>query len=120
MIAPGIDHVAMSVPDLDAHIERLVGDFGLRVVSRMERFAVLHDAVSGLNVELSQSADCEVHFRHLGFRSDDLDADHGALAAAGMHTVQAPHRREPLRMSTSYLNEGGGLEVQLVTYDEPR
>lgn len=59
MIAPGIDHFALSVPDLDAHIERL-------------------------------------------------------------QSVEAPHRREPARMHTSYLNEGGGLEVQLVTYDEPR
>jgi hypothetical protein len=34
-----------------------------------------------------------------------------------MATVDAPHRRDFARMYTSYLEQHGGLEVQLVKYD---
>jgi catechol 2,3-dioxygenase-like lactoylglutathione lyase family enzyme len=117
MITPGIDHIALTVPDLDAQVERLTTQFGLVVESRLDFFAVLADPVTGLKMELSRSEDADVHFRHLGFRADDVDGTHGELVTAGMETSEAPHRREFARMYTSFLAQPGGLEVQLVRYD---
>ena len=117
MITPGIDHIAMTVPDLDAQVDRLTGEFGLVVESRMEFFAVLADPTSGLKLELSRSDDSEVHFRHFGFRADDVDAAHESLVAAGMESGEAPHRRDFAGMYTSFLRQPGGAEVQLVHYD---
>jgi hypothetical protein len=70
-----------------------------------------------LKFELSPSDDSEVHIRHLGFRTDDLDNAHETLVEAGMEASEAPHRRDFARMYTSFLKQPGGLEVQLVTYD---
>ena len=117
LITPGLDHIAVTVPDLDAQVERLTSEFGMVVESRMEFFAVLADPVSGLKMELSRSEDAEVHFRHLGFRADDVDGAHASLVEAGMKTIDAPHRRDFAPMYTSYLEQHGGLEVQLVKYD---
>lgn len=118
MITPGIDHIALTVPDLDAQVERLTSDFGMVVESRMDFFAVLADPASGVKLELSRSDDAEVHFRHFGFRADDVDGAHDRLVEAGMETSEAPHRRDFARMYTSFLKQQGGLEVQLVKYDE--
>jgi catechol 2,3-dioxygenase-like lactoylglutathione lyase family enzyme len=120
MITPGIDHIALSVPDLDAHIDRLTTEFGMVAEGRSELFALIVDPASGMKIELSRSDDAEVHFRHLGFCADDVDGAHDSLVRAGMETSESPHRRDFAGMYTSYLKERGGLEVQLVRYDEPR
>lgn len=109
----------MTVPDLDAQVDRLTTTFGLVVVSRTDYFAVISDPVSGLKIELSHSTDDAVHFRHLGFRADDVDSAHASLLEAGMETERAPVRQEFAHMYTSYLRQPGGIEVQLVRYDEP-
>jgi hypothetical protein len=118
MITPGIDHIALTVPDLDGQVERLTGGFAMVVESRSEFFAVISDPASGLKIELGRSDDGQVHFRHLGFVADDVDDTHESLVAAGMVTSEAPHRRDFARMYTSYLLQDGGLEIQLVDYDE--
>ena len=117
LVTPGLDHIALNVPDLDAQIERLRNELGWLVESRMPFFAVLSDPVTGLKLELGRSDDEHVHFRHLGYRADDLDGAHAELVAAGMSTIDAPHWRDFARMWTSYLRQDGGLEVQLVKYD---
>lgn len=114
---PAFDHIALTVPDLDAQVDRLANDFGMVVHQRSDRFAVMSDPATGLKLELSRSEDSEVRFRHLGFRADDVDAAHEALIAAGMRPKSPPHRQEFARMYTSYLAQPGGLEVQLVKYD---
>ena len=58
-----------------------------------------------------------MHFRHFGFRADDVDGDHERLVEAGMETSEPPQRRDFARMYTSFLKQQGGLEVQLVKYD---
>jgi len=118
MITPGIDHIALTVPDLDEQVDRLTSAFGMVVEGRTDSFAVLADPASGLKLELSRSEDSEVHFRHLGFRADDVDGAHERLVRAGMESSAAPHRRDFARMYTSFLKQRGGLEVQLVSYDE--
>jgi hypothetical protein len=70
-----------------------------------------------LKFELSRSDDDDVHVRHLGFRADDVDAAHADLVRAGMESSQAPHRQDFAGMYTSYLQQAGGVEVQLVKYD---
>jgi catechol 2,3-dioxygenase-like lactoylglutathione lyase family enzyme len=117
MTAPGFDHIALAVPDLDAQVDRLAAEFGMVVDARMDGFAVLSDPTTGLKFELARSDDDGVHFRHLGFRAEDVDAAHDDLVAAGMTTREAPHRRDFAGMYTSYLAQPGGLEVQLVRYD---
>ena len=87
------------------------------VESRSERFAIVSDPATGLKFELSPSADDGVHFRHLGFRADDVDKAHESLLEAGMETSEPPQRRDFARMYTSFLKQPGGLEVQLVKYD---
>ena len=118
MIAPGIDHIALTVPDLDAQVDRLTSEFGMVVDARFDGFALIRDPASGLKLELGRSNDSEVHFRHFGFRADDVDGAHEGLVDAGMESSEAPHRREFARMYTSFLKERGGLEIQLVKYDE--
>jgi len=117
MITPGIDHIALTVPDLDAQVDRFTSAFGMVVLARFEGFALMSDPASGLKLELGRSDDAHVHFRHFGFRADDVDGAHSELVEAGMETTAAPHRRDFAGMYTSYLTERGGLEVQLVKYD---
>jgi catechol 2,3-dioxygenase-like lactoylglutathione lyase family enzyme len=117
MITPGIDHIALTVPDLDEQVDRLTSAFGMVVEARFEGFALILDPASGLKLELGRSDDADVHFRHFGFRADDVDRAHDCLVEAGMETSEPPHRREFARMYTSFLKQPGGLEVQLVKYD---
>lgn len=114
---PAFDHIAFTVPDLEKQVQRLTAEFGMMVLNRSERFALVSDPSSGLKLELGLSGDAEVHFRHLGFRTDDVDGVHQSLVEAGMETGEAPHRRDMARIYTSFLKQPGGLEVQLVKYD---
>jgi catechol 2,3-dioxygenase-like lactoylglutathione lyase family enzyme len=117
MITPGIDHIALTVPDLDEQVDRLTSAFGMVVEGRSEHFALIADPASGLKIELGRSSDSQVHFRHLGFRAEDVDGTHESLVEAGMESGEEPHRRDFARMYTSFLKQPGGLEVQLVKYD---
>lgn len=117
MITPGIDHIALAVPNLDDQVDRLASAFGMVVDARSDFFALITDPASGLKIELSRSDDTEVHFRHFGFCADDVDATHERLVGAGMETSEAPHRRDFASMYTSFLTQQGGVEVQLVKYD---
>ena len=115
---PAFDHIAFNVPDFDQQVDRLVNDFGMTVQMRSERFAIVSDPATGLKFEIGRSEDAAVQFRHLGFRADDVDAAHKTLLAAGMETSRPPHRQDFARMYTSFLAQPGGLEVQLVKYDD--
>ena len=117
VITPGIDHIALTVPDLAAQVDRLASEFGMIVEASSDFFALVSDPASGLKLELSPSEDSEVHFRHFGFLADDVDGAHEHLVAAGMESSEAPHRRDFAAMYTSFLKQRGGLEVQLVKYD---
>ncbi|MEO5899871.1 MAG: VOC family protein [Ilumatobacteraceae bacterium] len=117
MIRPGIDHIALTVPDLEQQIDRLITTFGMAIESRTSDFAVITDTATGLKLELGRSSDDEVHVRHIGFRADDVNTAHDRLVDAGMETARAPHRRDDTRMYTSFLKQPGGVEVQLVNYD---
>jgi catechol 2,3-dioxygenase-like lactoylglutathione lyase family enzyme len=117
MMPPTFDHIALSVPNLAALVGRLTGSLGMVARIRTDQFAIVADPASGLTLELSRSDDAEVHFRHLGFRTDDVDAAHAQLVDAGMQVGQPPHRRDFARMYTSFLQQPGGVEVQLVKYD---
>lgn len=114
---PALDHIALTVPNVDDLVERLTTAFGMVAQFRFEHFAVLVDPASDFKLELSTSDDGEVHVRHLGFRTDDVDAAHESLVAAGMETSTAPHRQDFARMYTSFLQQPGSVEVQLVKYD---
>ncbi len=117
MITPGIDHIALTVPNLDEQVDRLTNVFGMVVEHRFEDFALIADPASGLKIELSRSADSQVHFRHLGFRAEDVDGAHESLVEAGMESSEAPHRRDFAGMYTAFLTQPGCLEIQLVKYD---
>ena len=117
MITPGIDHIALTVPDLNEQVDRLESEFGMVVEGRFDAFALISDPASGLKIELSRSDDEQVHFRHLGFRAEDVDGTHESLVEVGMESSEAPHRRDFAGMYTSFLKQPGGLEVQLVKYD---
>ena len=114
---PALDHIALSVPDVDEHVERLTTAFGMVVQFHLDGFALVSDPGSGLTFELTSSDDGDVHLRHLGFRADDVDAAHSSLVAAGMEPTTEPHRRDFAGMYTSFLQLPGGVEVQLVKYD---
>ena len=45
---PTFDHIALTVPDLDAQIDRLQRDFGMSVQSRFGDFAVVADPATGV------------------------------------------------------------------------
>ena len=115
---PRFDHIALTVPSLSEQVERLNRAFGMEVQFRLDQFAVVVDPGSGFKFELGTSDDGEVHLRHLGFRADDVDTAHASLVAAGMESTAAPHRQDFSRMYTSYLRQPGGVEIQLVKYDD--
>jgi hypothetical protein len=117
MITPGIDHIAMNVPDLDAQIERLIGDMGLVLEHRFGDFALISDPSTGLKLELGRSDDDQIQFRHFGFRTTDVDGAHAQLVDTGMTATEPPHRRDFAAMYTSFLCEPGCADVQLVAYD---
>ena len=114
---PALDHIALTVPDLDAQVDRLTNDLGLAVRLRNDFMAVLVDPRTDFKIELSRSDDGDVHVRHLGFCADDVDAAHDDLVAAGMKSRVDPQRQDFAAMYTSYLEQPGGVEVQLVKYD---
>jgi catechol 2,3-dioxygenase-like lactoylglutathione lyase family enzyme len=114
---PVLDHLALAVPNLDQLVERLTGAFGMVVEQQFDGFAVLVDPGSGLKFELAGSADADVHFRHLGFRADDVDRAHASLVDGGMRSKEAPVRQDFAGMYQSRLQEPDCLEIQLVTYD---
>jgi catechol 2,3-dioxygenase-like lactoylglutathione lyase family enzyme len=118
VITPGIDHIALTVPDLDGQVDRLVNELGMVAETRTDFFAIVSDPATGLKLELGKSDDAAVHFRHFGFRADDVDAEHATLVSAGMESREAPHRRDFAGMYTSFLVQPGGVEVQLVKYDD--
>ena len=111
MITPGIDHIALNVPDLDLQIERLTTVMGLVVEHRFGDFALISDPTNGLKLELGRSEDDQVHFRHLGFRADDVDSAHQHLVDTGMETTEEPHRRDFAAMYTSFLHQQGCVDV---------
>lgn len=114
---PAFDHIAFTVPDLIGLVDRLTGAFGMVAEFRSDQFALVVDPASGLKLELGQSGDTDVHFRHLGFRTDDVSRAHQSLIDGGMGEAIAPHRRDFARMFTSFLQQPDGLEIQLVKYD---
>jgi hypothetical protein len=105
------------VPNLDDHVERLTIAFGMVAQFQSDIFALLIDPGSDLKLELSASDDDDIHLRHLGFRADDVDAAHASLVAAGMESTVPPQRRDFAGMYTSFLQQPGGVEIQLVKYD---
>ncbi|HEX5586426.1 MAG TPA: VOC family protein [Acidimicrobiia bacterium] len=115
--SPALDHMALTVPNLDDFVDRLTSAFGMVAQLRSEYFAVVVDPGSGFKLELSASDDGDTHVRHLGFRADDVDAAHATLVGAGMETVAAPHRQDYAGMYASSLQQPGGVEIQLVKYD---
>lgn len=119
MITPGIDHIALNVPDLDAQIERLTADMGLVLDHRLGDFALVSDPSTGLKLELGRSEDDRLHFGHFGFRADDVDGAHQHLVDTGMETTEPPHRRDFAAMYTSFLHQQGCADIQLVNYDAP-
>ena len=112
-----LDHVAMTVPDLDGLVDKLESVFGLMVDIRSPQFALLTDPHSGLKLELGRSQDTSVHFRHLGFCTEDVDAMHTQLVASGLQESVVPQRRDFAHMYTSFLKQPDGFEIQLVKYD---
>jgi catechol 2,3-dioxygenase-like lactoylglutathione lyase family enzyme len=118
MTTPALDHIALTVPDLDQQVDRLTSAFGMVVEARMDGFAVVADPGTGLKFELGRSDDAQVHVRHLGFRTEDVDHAHAGLVDAGMGSNEEPHRRDFAAMYTSFLDQPGGVEVQLVRYDD--
>jgi hypothetical protein len=117
-ITPALDHIALSVPNLDEHVAVLTTAFGMLVELHFEGgMAVLADPASGLKIELSASPDSDVHFRHFGYRADDVDRAHTGLVEAGMESKEAPVRQDFAGMYQSRLQQPGGIEVQLVKYD---
>jgi hypothetical protein len=115
---PLFDHIALTVPNLQEQVERMTSAFGMEARFSSEHFALLVDPGSGIKFELSSSSDGEVHVRHLGFRADDVDTAHALLVEAGMETSAEPHRQDFANMYTSFLAQPGGVEVQLVKYDD--
>jgi hypothetical protein len=118
MITPALDHISLAVPRFDELVDRLIDGFGMVAETRFDGFAVLVDPGSGLKFELGPSQDADVHFRHFGFRADDVDSAHASLVEAGMQSKEAPVHQDFAQMYQSRLEQPGGVEVQLVHYDE--
>lgn len=115
---PTLDHIAFTVPNLTELVDRLTSAFGMVAEMRSDHFALVSDPATGLKLELGRSGDAAVHFRHLGFRADDVDSAHETLVGGGMAVSEPPHRRDFARMRTSFLKQADGFEIQLVHYDE--
>jgi hypothetical protein len=115
------DHVAIEVPDLDGFIEALTTTGLMRLLRRGtrtgtgQRLAMLVDD-QGQKVELIEGE--EVRFLHLAFEVGDVDAAHAALLGTGAAVVRTPQRIEAARALSSIVRTAGGVEVQVVRYDD--
>jgi hypothetical protein len=115
------DHVAIEVPDLDGFIDSMTSSGLMRLLRRGtrtgsgQRLAMLVDE-QGQKVELIEGAG--VRFLHLAFQVADVAAAHAALVDAGAAPVRAPQRIEAAGALSSMVQAVGGVEVQLVRYDD--
>ena len=57
-------------------------------------------------------------FAHLALRSDDADAAHRMLRAAGYSSLSEPHDLAAARARSALLDSGDGMLVQVVSYAE--
>lgn len=117
------DHVALEVGDLDARIAQLVDHCGMRLLrmgtrhSTGQRIAMLGDG-TGTKLELIESDDRHApSFAHLAFRVEDTRRQLADLETAGWPTKRDVHRLEAARADTALLDAGGGLHIQVISYD---
>jgi catechol 2,3-dioxygenase-like lactoylglutathione lyase family enzyme len=113
-----LDHVAFAVADIDRQVRFFTTALHMTVQSQSEQHALVADPVSGFKIELTKSDGPATQFLHLGIRAAEIDTAYEKLVAQGVTTVHPPHRREFAHMRTAFVKDAGGLEIQLVTYDE--
>ena len=108
LITPLFDHLALTVPNLGAHVELLTGAFGMSTQFRSEHFALVVDPGSGFKLELSASDDHEVHLRHLGSPCrSDIDTAPRALSQREWRPRRYRIGADFARMYTSFLRQSG-------------
>ncbi len=117
------DHVALEVGDLDARIAQFVDHCGMRLLrmgtrhSTGQRIAMLGDG-TGTKLELIESEESGAPtFAHLAFRVDDTRQQVSDIEAAGWSTKRDVHRLEAARADTALFDAGGGLDIQVISYD---
>ena len=89
-----MDHIAIAVPSVADQVKRFVS-MGLTVQSQSDTYALVADPASGFKIELNQEPG-EARFRHIGFRSDDVDAGHSELVAEGAARAASATSTTPL------------------------
>ncbi|HEV8638075.1 MAG TPA: VOC family protein [Chloroflexota bacterium] len=114
----GIDHVELIVRDVDqfvAFFQRL----GFELVSRTPH----HSGSAELKLPGEGQTVFEIHrvqgeenpgINHIAFRCDDVDADHRAVAAAGVVFEHGPHLVRASGRTIANFRDPDGWRLQLV------
>jgi methylmalonyl-CoA/ethylmalonyl-CoA epimerase len=117
----GIDHVALGFKDFDERLSFFTDTMAMKLkrigthVRTGRRIAFLADP-SGLKIELVETAEDGPSFLHLAYRVDDVEAEYNRLSAAGLRPKRGPHELAAAKATTALLEDGAGLEIQLVRY----
>ena len=126
MSAP-IDHVAIEVADFERRLGLFTEQLGMRLIRRGKRtstgqqIAMIGDG-HGFMLELVEAEDGDdaaaPKFLHIALRVDDVDGVHDELVSGGLSSVRAPHPLGAAKADTALLADEGGLEVQVIRYDD--
>jgi catechol 2,3-dioxygenase-like lactoylglutathione lyase family enzyme len=120
-----LNHVGGQVRDLDASLA-FYTDLGAQVVDRLympgPHVHRVHIQLGTGLVELlhpeQPAADTTYGFNHIGFLTDDLDADHTRLLAAGYAELTPPRVASSGQGRLSFLADPNGVRVELLQRTE--
>jgi Glyoxalase/Bleomycin resistance protein/Dioxygenase superfamily len=119
-----LDHVAIEVADLDYYVDELVRTGGMKLLRRATvkrtgaRMAMVGDP-TGMKLELIENRNAAggaPRFRHVAFRSGDVDAAARSLVGKGWRWERGPIDLEEAQARSVLLSDDGGFELQVLTY----
>jgi catechol 2,3-dioxygenase-like lactoylglutathione lyase family enzyme len=116
-----LDHVALSVHDMDERIAFLTGTLGM-TLKRMGthfksggRIAMIADA-NGFKLELIELPNEPAGLQHVAYRVDDVDAAYSRLVEEGCTGIRGPHELSSAKAVTALVEDKSGLQVQVIKY----
>jgi hypothetical protein len=119
--APKVDHVALEVGDVDAHLTALLATGAFKLlregtrVTTGHRIFMLGDG-TGFKIELIEApAVSTPTFAHVALRVADVDQAHAALVEHGWDHVRGPNELPPAGARTA-LTSRDGFDLQVIAY----
>lgn len=119
--APRVDHVAISVHDVDARLAALLSTGAFRLLREGKRMTTGHRIFmlgdgTGFKIELIEEPSVQQPtFEHVALRVADVDGAHAALVSDGWTSVRGPNELAPAKARTA-LTCRDGFDLQVISY----